>query len=66
MADKIERWFEVYQGRDGDWWWRYKKRVGGVINIMATSGEGYKNVNDCYNGVREMQSGPNTADIREV
>lgn len=60
---KIERRFDVFLGQDGDWWWRYTKRVGGVKNIMAGSTEGYKNRGDAVAGVKEMQEGPSLASI---
>lgn len=59
----IKRKFRVFKALDGDWWWSYIKTVGGVKNIMATSGEGYKNKKDAIDGVREMQEGPSLATV---
>jgi uncharacterized protein YegP (UPF0339 family) len=63
---KVERWFEVFKGKDGMWWWRYNKRVGGVINIMAGPTEGYHNKKDCLDGILEIRECSNEAEVREV
>lgn len=66
MAGKVERRFEIFQGQDGEWWWRYIKVVGGVSNIMAGSTQGYVNKDDCRTGINEMRVASQYAKIIEV
>jgi uncharacterized protein YegP (UPF0339 family) len=45
-------YYKVYRDQSGDWRWNYKSSNG---NIIADSGEGYRNKSDCYNGIRIMK-----------
>ena len=44
----------IYQDKQGEWRWR---RVAANNKIIATSGEGYKNLNHCFAMVRRMCEG---------
>jgi amphi-Trp domain-containing protein len=49
--------FEVYRGRDGDWYWRLRHRNG---NVIATGGEGYTRKHNALKGLRSVVA--NSAD----
>jgi len=40
--------FEVYQDKAGKWRWRFRASNS---KIIADSGEGYKDKNDCLHGI---------------
>ena len=52
----------VYKDATGNWRWRYKASNG---NIIADSGEGYRNKADCLRGI-EIMKGSATAPIKGV
>jgi uncharacterized protein len=48
--------FEVYKDKKGEWRWRFKASNG---DILADSGEGYKNKSDCEAGIESVRhNGP--------
>jgi uncharacterized protein YegP (UPF0339 family) len=44
--------FEVYKDAAKEWRWRLKAENG---NVLAESGEGYKNRNDCLDGIDSVK-----------
>jgi len=49
MADQ----FNIYEDKAGKWRWRYIADDG---NIMADSGQGYDNKDDCEHGIDKMKA----------
>jgi uncharacterized protein YegP (UPF0339 family) len=45
--------YYIYKDSRGEWRWRLRASNG---NILADSGEGYKNELDCINAIRSVQS----------
>jgi uncharacterized protein len=45
--------YEIYKDHTGDWRWRLRTQNG---NVVAESGEGYRNRADCENGIRLTQN----------
>jgi uncharacterized protein len=52
--------FEVFQGSDKGYRWRFKAANGEVV---ASSSESYKTKASCLNGIRVVQEGSPTATI---
>jgi uncharacterized protein len=51
--------FEVYKDKKGEWRWKFKASNG---DILADSGEGYKNKSDCEAGIESVKhNGPSAA-----
>lgn len=44
--------FEVYKDKKGEYRWRLKVQSG---EIIADSGEGYKQKDDCVDGLKSVQ-----------
>lgn len=66
VSEHSETYFEVYQSRSADglrmeWRWRLKHHNG---NIIADSGEGYFNKNDCEHGI-ELVRGSESSPVRQ-
>ena len=60
-GDKLT--FEVYEDAKKEFRWRLKAGNGQVI---ATSGQGYKDKRDCKKGVETIMTGAATATVEEV
>jgi uncharacterized protein YegP (UPF0339 family) len=43
--------FQIYRGRDGDWYWRAKHKNG---NVVADAGEGYSTASNARRAVRRF------------
>ena len=41
-------YYRVYRDMRGEWRWNYNSSNG---NVIADSGEGYRNKSDCLNGI---------------
>lgn len=54
--------FELYKDAKGEYRWRLKAANG---EIVATSGEGYKNKSDCEKAIKLVQSSA-SASVSEV
>lgn len=52
--------FQVYQDKAGHWRWRFRANNG---QILADSGEGYINKQDCVNGINIVKTQASTAMI---
>ncbi len=48
--------FKVYRDTRGEWRWNYKSSNG---NVIADSGEGYRNKSDCLNGISIIKGSSN-------
>ena len=48
--------YKLYKDGIGEWRWNYKSSNG---NIIADSGEGYRNRADCLNGISIMKGSSN-------
>lgn len=48
----------------GDWRWRLKS--GNNVDIIATSGEGYRNRSDCLDGIRLVMSTTDKTPVLDV
>lgn len=55
--------FEVYKDKAGEHRWRIKSTNG---NIIGTSGEGYKNAEDCTNMINLIMCCAETASVVQV
>jgi uncharacterized protein len=55
--------FELYKDKKGEYRWRLKASNG---QIIADSGEGYKNKDDCKDGLESVKHNAPTAQIVEV
>ena len=55
--------FEIYLDKDGDWRWRFCAANG---EIMADSGEGYEDRDDCERAIEIIREAAATAPLREV
>ncbi len=54
MIGKRKRRVHVFRGKDNDWRWQLKAGNG---EIISTSGEGYKNLDDCVVIATEVNPG---------
>lgn len=54
--------FEIYKDGDGEWRWRLKASNG---EIIADSGEGYKNKADCEHGIDLVKSTDDDTPVEE-
>ena len=54
--------FEVYQDKAGEWRWRFRASNN---KIIADSGEGYVNKQDCLNGINLIKKEAPNAKIVE-
>lgn len=52
--------FEVYEDKAEEWRWRFRASNG---KIIADSGEGYKNKQDCLHGIDLVKREAPTAKI---
>ncbi len=57
MIGKRKRRVHVFRGKDNDWRWQLKAGNG---EIVSTSGEGYKNLDDCVVIATEVNPGIET------
>lgn len=48
--------YKIYKDTKGEYRWNYVSQNG---NIIADSGEGYRNKADCENGIRIMKNSAN-------
>ena len=55
--------FELYKDRAGEWRWRFRANNG---KIIADSGEGYKNKQDCEHGIELIKEQTPDANIEEI
>jgi uncharacterized protein YegP (UPF0339 family) len=55
--------FQLYKDAAGEWRWRLRAKNGQVI---ATSGEGYKNAYDCMDMIRTIQIGAQGAEVERI
>ena len=55
--------FEVYKDRGGEFRWRLR-----AVNkqVIATSGQGYKEKRDCMNGIESVKKNAADAKVEEV
>lgn len=56
-------YFTIGKDRAGEWRWNLKSNNG---NIIADSGEGYKNKSDCLHMIQQIKNGAVTAGVREA
>lgn len=56
--------FEIYPDARGEWRWRLRAANG--HDVIADSGEGYVNKNDCLHGIGLVMSTTNQTPIVEV
>lgn len=54
--------FELYKDKAGEWRWRLRHEKG---NIIADSGEGYRNKADAVNGIDSVKENAPTAPVEE-
>lgn len=55
--------FELYKGKAGEWRWRLVVDNG---NIIADSGEGYKNKSDCEHAINLVKSTISSTPVVEL
>jgi uncharacterized protein YegP (UPF0339 family) len=53
--------FQFYKDKAGEWWWRLRANNN---EIIATSGEGYKNKQDCLHAIDLVRGLSQDAEIR--